>query len=190
MILITGLGNPGKKYARTRHNAGFLTIDLLREKLGFESFKEDKKFKAEICAGEYEGNQLTLLKPQIFMNKSGEAVQEIMSFYKIPLSHLWVIYDDIDLPFRTLRIRKNGSAGTHNGMRSIIEKLGSNNFPRFRIGIGEGSAGFGKSDLSDWILSKVPVKDWMILKKTVEKAAEAVIYALKQDISSAMNRYN
>ena len=134
MYVIVGLGNPGKKYENTRHNMGFMAIDLLADKFGI---KVDKiKHKALIGEGRIANQKVLLAKPQTYMNLSGESVREILSYYKVDVENLIVIYDDIDIPTGTIRIRKFGSAGTHNGMRSVVYQLKSDRFPRIRVGIG------------------------------------------------------
>jgi len=148
MYLIAGLGNPEKKYEATRHNIGFETVDLLCHKNGIAL----NKLKHKALFGEYNvgGQKVIVAKPQTYMNLSGESVVELMNWYKVPMENLIVCYDDIDLEFGRLRIRKNGSAGTHNGMRSIIYLLGRDDFPRVRGGIGRAPAGW---DLADCVRS-------------------------------------
>ena len=134
MKIIAGLGNPGREYENTKHNVGFLTIDILAEKYGIKVNKI--KFKGLVGEGMIGGQKVLLVKPQTYMNLSGQCIREVMAFYKLDPEDLTVIYDDIDLPMGNLRIRKKGSAGTHNGMRSIIYDLQEDGFPRIRIGIG------------------------------------------------------
>ena len=151
MYIIAGLGNPGKKYENTRHNMGFLAVDLLAEKY---DIRIDKiKFKALVGEGRIAGQKVLLVKPQTFMNLSGQSIVEIMNFYKEDVENLIVIYDDIDIPTGTIRIRKKGSAGTHNGMRNIVYLLGDDGFPRIRVGIG---ATDGKQrDLINYVIGGV-----------------------------------
>lgn len=163
MYIIAGLGNPGKQYENTKHNVGFLTIDVLAEKLGIRVSKI--KHKALTGEGFISGEKVILVKPQTYMNLSGESIREILSFYKADPERLVVIYDDIDLPMGSLRIRKKGSAGTHNGMKSIIYQIVSEDFPRVRIGIG----GERKGDLADYVISGFRKED----RKTVEDAFSA-----------------
>lgn len=152
-ILIVGLGNPGKKYEQTRHNAGFLAIDALREKLEFPEWNEKKKQEALVSEGVIGESTIILAKPLTFMNLSGQAVVSLKKTYGIENSNLWCIYDDIDLPLGTVRIRTEGSAGTHNGMRSVVASLGSNDIPRVRIGI-ETRTNRLEEDLTDFVLKK------------------------------------
>ena len=184
MYIIAGLGNPGKKYEHTRHNMGFLALDLLADKYGI---KVDRlKFKALTGEGRIEGKKVLLVKPQTYMNLSGESIRDVMNFYKEPIENLIVIYDDIDIPEGTLRIRPKGSAGTHNGMRNIIYLLGEDEFPRRRVGIG----GERRSDLVDYVIGRVTEgeadKLWEALNKAAEAAADIVI----NDVTHAMQEYN
>ena len=184
MYVIAGLGNPGRKYEKTRHNMGFLALDLLADKYGI---KVDRlKFKALTGEGRIEGKKVLLVKPQTYMNLSGESVREVMNFYKEPIENLIVIYDDIDIPEGTLRIRPKGSAGTHNGMRNIVYLLGDDNFPRIRVGIG----GERKMDLVNYVTGRVTEDEadslWSALNKAAEAAADIVI----NDVIHAMQEYN
>ena len=146
MYIIAGLGNPGKRYENTRHNIGFIALDLLAER---NDIKINKiKHKALVGEGRISGQKFLLVKPQTYMNLSGQSVREVMEYYKEEIDRLVVIYDDIDIPSGTVRIRKKGSAGTHNGMRSIIYDLKSDQFPRIRIGIGNNR----KGDLRDFVI--------------------------------------
>ncbi|MFH0834213.1 MAG: aminoacyl-tRNA hydrolase [Patescibacteria group bacterium] len=136
MKLILGLGNPEKDYGKTRHNFGFRAVDFLAEKLGFPDFKLEKKFKAELTEKEIHGEKIFLVKPQTFMNLSGESAGALLNFYKPKIENFLVISDDLDLPFGTLRFREGGSAGGHNGLKSLIAHFGTENFARLRLGIG------------------------------------------------------
>lgn len=188
MHLIVGLGNPGKTYEKTRHNAGFIALDFLRKKLNFPRFEEKSRFNVEMSEGEYDGEKMMLVKPLTYMNKSGESVKALMNFYKIAPAHIFVICDDVDLSLGSIRIRKKGSPGTHNGVKSVTEGIGSGNFPRFRIGIaGEIEE---KKPLSDYVLERVNPADWDILQEASEQAAESIVLTLKSGLDSAMNRYN
>lgn len=184
MKIVVGLGNPGKEYENTKHNVGFLTIDILAEKLNVKVNKI--KFKALIGETRIANEKVILVKPQTYMNLSGQTVSEIANFYKIDAQDLIVIYDDIDIPIGTLRIRKNGSAGTHNGMRSIIGEYANDNFPRIRIGIG----GERKGDLANYVISGFKKDDIKTVENTIENAAEAVVCIIEHDISTAMQNYN
>ncbi len=184
MYIIAGLGNPGKKYEHTRHNMGFLALDLLADKYGI---KVDRlKFKALTGEGRIEGKKVLLVKPQTYMNLSGESIRDVMHFYKEPIENLIVIYDDIDIPEGTLRIRPKGSAGTHNGMRNIIYLLGEDGFPRIRVGIG----GERRSDLVDYVIGRVTEGEADVLWETLNKAAEAAADIVINDVTHAMQEYN
>ena len=180
MYIIVGLGNPGKQYENTRHNMGFLAVDLLAEKYNIDVNKI--KFKALVGEG-----RILLVKPQTYMNLSGEAVRQAMDFYKIDPEELIVIYDDIDIPTGTFRIRKKGSPGTHNGMRSIIAKLGTGDFPRVRIGIGKKPVYY---ELKDFVLAKLKKDDKAKMLKAAEDAADAVRIIIEKGIAEAQGKYN
>ena len=184
MYIIVGLGNPGKKYESTRHNMGFHVIDLLAEKY---DIKVDKlKFKALVGEGRIADQKVLLIKPQTFMNLSGESVREVMSFYKEPIENLIVIYDDIDLETGSFRIRAKGSAGTHNGMRNIVYQLQDDNFPRIRVGIGSPNRG----DLVDYVIGGIPKEEIPLLEESLTKAAIACAAIVEKGIDKAMNEYN
>lgn len=184
MKIIAGLGNPGKEYENTKHNVGFLTIDILAEKYNIKVNKI--KFKGLIGEGMIEGHKVILVKPQTYMNLSGQCIREIMAFYKLPAEELTVIYDDIDLPMGNLRIRKKGSAGTHNGMRSIIYDLQEDGFPRVRIGIG----GERRGDLAHYVISGFSGDDRKLIEDTIIKAADAVACMISCGTDKAMAEYN
>ncbi|WAW15044.1 aminoacyl-tRNA hydrolase [Peptostreptococcus equinus] len=185
MYIIIGLGNPGKKYERTRHNAGFDVIDKLADK---HSIKVDKiKHKALIGEGRIGNEKVVLVKPQTYMNLSGESVISLVNFYKIDLKNLIVIYDDIDLDVGKLRIRKKGSAGSHNGMKSIIKCINSQEFPRVRVGVSKPQAG---RDLADFVLSRVSKEQVEDMESGFDKAVKTVEEIIDKDIDSAMNKYN
>lgn len=184
MYIIVGLGNPGKKYENTRHNMGFIAVDLLAEKYGI---KVDKiKFKALVGEGRIAGRKVLLVKPQTYMNLSGQSVMEVMSFYKEDIENLIVIYDDIDIPTGTIRLRKKGSAGTHNGMRNIVYLLQEDGFPRIRVGIGSES----KVDLIHYVTSGVTKKEKDLLEDALTRAADAAACIVEKGIEKAMNEYN
>ena len=186
MYLIVGLGNPGQQYAHTRHNAGFDALAVLADKLNVSITRK----KDEALIGEcYIGTQKTLLcMPQTFMNLSGNAVSALLHYFRIPMENLLVIYDDIDLPPGTVRIRKNGSAGTHNGMRSIVEQLGSDQFARVRIGVGDRPAG---ADLAAWVLGHVADEEQRkLLEESFQQAALAAECFVKEGVEAAMCKYN
>ena len=185
MFVIVGLGNPGKKYEKTRHNMGFLAIDKLAEK---HDIKVNKlKHKALTGDGFIFGQKALLVKPQTYMNLSGESVREIVSYYDIDLEDLIVIYDDFDLEIGTIRIRKKGSAGSHNGMKSIIGQIQSKDFPRIRIGIGKSGGG---AEWKDFVLGKTSKQDEKLIEDAVDRASDAVGCILEKGIDKAMNEYN
>lgn len=184
MYVIVGLGNPGKKYENTRHNMGFIAVDLLAEKYGI---KVDKiKHKALVGEGRIAGQKVLLVKPQTFMNLSGESVREVVNYYKVDMEDLTVIYDDIDLSLGTIRIRKFGSAGTHNGMKSVVYQLQSDQFPRIRVGVGNES----REDLASFVTGGFPRKDVPIIEEALIKAADAAVSIIEDGIDMAMNKYN
>ena len=184
MYIIAGLGNPGRKYENTRHNMGFITIDKIAEELGI---KVDKiKFKALVGEANFSGQKVVLVKPQTYMNLSGQSVREVMNFYKPPMENLTVIYDDIDIPTGSVRIRKSGSAGTHNGMRDIIYNLADSGFSRIRIGIGSERRG----DLADYVTGGFTKEEVPLLEDAVTRAAAAALSIVADGIDRAMNKYN
>lgn len=184
MKIIAGLGNPGKEYENTKHNVGFLTIDILAEKYDIKVNKI--KFKGLIGEGMIGTEKVILVKPQTYMNLSGQCIREIVAFYKLDMEDLVVIYDDIDLPMGNLRIRKKGSAGTHNGMRSIIYDLQDDGFPRVRVGIG----GERKGDLANYVISGFSGDDRKLIEEAIVKAADAVACLVEDGIDRAMVDYN
>ncbi len=184
MYIIAGLGNPGKKYENTRHNMGFIAIDLLAEEFGI---KVDKlKFKSLVGEGRIAGQRVLLMKPQTYMNLSGEAIREAVNFYKIDPEELIVIYDDIDIPTGTFRIRKKGSAGTHNGMRSVVYQIQSDQFPRIRVGIGSET----KMDLINYVVGGISKSERELLEDSLVKSAKAAACIVEKGIDKAMNEYN
>lgn len=184
--LVVGLGNPGPKYENTRHNAGFMTLDVLAEKFSAEF--SGAKFKSLSAKTSINGKNILLLKPQTFMNLSGEAVAEAMAFYKIPRENVIVIFDDISLDVGKLRIRKKGSAGGHNGMKNIIERTGSDEFLRIKIGVGKKPE--PNWDLSDWVLSSFKDEEKAPLSTALENACGALLLLLEGQPERAMSRYN
>jgi len=184
--LIVGLGNPGKQYADTRHNVGFLVIDYLAEKLGI---KVDRvKFKSVIGEGFVGYEKVVLAKPQTYMNLSGEAVIDMVQWYKIGPEDLLVVFDDMDLPLGKLRLRMKGGAGGHNGMKSIIYLIQSEEFPRLRIGIGRPENENVES--VDYVLGKFSDEEAKIITEAVKKAADAVLEVLEKGVEKAMNEVN
>ncbi|AEE95994.1 aminoacyl-tRNA hydrolase [Mahella australiensis] len=185
MYIIVGLGNPGDRYKYTRHNVGFMVIDILAQRNGIKLNKLDyKALWGEAWIG---AEKVILAKPQTFMNASGESVYDIVRYFKPPLEHLIVIYDDIDLPLGRIRIRTKGSAGTHNGMRSIIYMLDSDAFPRIRVGIDRPGPGM---DLVNYVLSGFDEQEQPIIYKAMERAADAAEAIVKDGIEIAMSKYN
>ena len=183
--LIVGLGNPGSKYEHTRHNMGFLTVDLLAEKLGVKLNKV--KFKAAYNIVNFAGCKCLVMKPQTYMNLSGEAVREAAQFYKVPADHILVIYDDISLPVGKLRERPSGSAGGHNGIKNIIAHLGTQDFPRVKIGVAApGDAG----DMIDWVIGVPSQAERKILAQSFEKAIDAAECIIIDGCQKAMNGFN
>ena len=184
--IIAGLGNPGKQYEYTRHNAGFLALDVLAEAHGI---KVDRlKFKSLCGAGTIGGSGVLLIKPQTFMNLSGEAVRDAMSFYKVPPERVIVIFDDISLDVGKLRIRRKGSDGGHNGMKNIIYLTGSDAFPRVKLGIG--AKPHPDYDLAAWVTSRFTKDEGARLEEAFKNAAEAVRLMLAGETEAAMGRYN
>ena len=184
--LVVGLGNPGEKYENTRHNAGFLVADELGERGRFPI--QRLKFKALTNAAAIGGQGALVMKPATYMNLSGEAVGEEARFYKVAPNHVLVISDDVDLPLGKLRIRTGGSAGGHNGLKSVIQHLGTDQFPRLKVGVG------GKPhpdyDMADWVLGKLQGEDKKVMDEAVKRAAEAVECFLRDGPQKAMNRFN
>ena len=185
MYIIAGLGNPTKEYEKTRHNAGFDAIDVLAEKHGIQI--TERKHKAFCGTGFIGGERVLLAKPQTFMNASGESLREAADFYKIRPEQVIVIYDDISLRVGQLRIRTKGSAGGHNGIKSIIAHLGSQDFPRIKIGVG---AKPDRMDLADYVLSRFSQTDRQMMEDAFQDAADAVKFMLADGADAAMNRYN
>lgn len=186
MKLITGLGNPGDRYKLTRHNIGFLVLDYISKQ---ENLSFDKKKKYKICSFNKLQDKIFLLKPYTYMNLSGTAVRSVSDFYKIEPNNIIVIHDDIDLNFGEIRIKKNGGAGGHNGLKSIISELNTNSFFRIRIGIKTDV--HEDYDLSDYVLSKFSAKELNVLDKIFETVYDILFsYFLKNEISDAMQKYN
>lgn len=184
--LVVGLGNPGPRYAFTRHNAGFMAVEYIRQKT--EAGPEKLRFKSLCSEAEISGKRVLLIKPQTFMNSSGEAVREAAEFYKIPMSRVIVLYDDITLAPGRLRIRTRGSDGGHNGMKSIIFQCRTEQFPRVRIGIGERP--HPDYDLADWVLTDFTEQEKEKLFDALCRAYEAVCLLVEERAEEAMNLYN
>jgi PTH1 family peptidyl-tRNA hydrolase len=182
--LIAGLGNPGKRYERTRHNVGFMVVDELAKRLKGDG--KLRRFEAEITERSTKVGRLILLKPQTFMNSSGNAVAPAVRWYKVPWDHVLVVYDDLDLPFGRIRLRPSGSSGGHNGMESIIKSLGTEDFPRLRLGIGR----TGRSGTIGYVLSRFSREEEKQLKDYVRRAADAALRWHCEGIDVAMNEFN
>ncbi len=185
MYIIAGLGNPGKEYEHTRHNVGFDTIDFIAQKNGISV--TEKKAKALVGSGYIEGQKVLLVKPQTFMNLSGDSISELVNFYKIAPEELIVIYDDISLEPGNLRIRRKGSAGGHNGMKSIIARCGSDGFPRVKVGVGAKPDGW---DLAAHVLARFSNDDRALVEEAIADAADAVRLMVSDEVDEAMNLYN
>jgi len=184
--LIVGLGNPGLEYAQTRHNAGFMTLDLLAER----EHTEIKRMKFKSLCGDavIAGKRCLLMKPTTYMNNSGQAVAEAMQFYKLPIDHIIVVYDDISLEPSRLRIRRKGSDGGHNGIKSIIYLTGEDTFPRIKLGVGKKPR--PDYNLADWVLSRFTKEELEQLHIAAEHACESIALMVNGKIEEAMNRYN
>ena len=184
--LIVGLGNPGKDYTRTRHNCGFRALDILAEKL---KCKVDKgKFQGLYGQCNYQGKKLLLLKPQTYMNLSGKSVLQLSAYFHVPPQRIIVMFDDISLEPGRLRIRADGSAGGHNGIKSIIQEVGSQDFPRVKIGVG--AKPNPEYDLADWVLSSFSASEEKALGPALERAAEAALCIIDRGVPEAANRFN
>ena len=184
MKLIVGLGNPGKEYDMTRHNTGFYCLDVLSDEMNQSIDKE--KFKGLYTKFKYKGEDVILLKPTTYMNNSGIALRQCMDFFKVSCEDILVLYDDMDMPVGKLRLRQKGSAGGHNGIKSIISHIGTQDFDRIRIGIGKDKM----IPVVDWVLGKFPQEQQEELNKALEQAAKAAKFSIKHSFSDTMNRYN
>ena len=186
MFVIVGLGNPGKKYEKTRHNIGFNVIDAMADKYNIRV--KERKHQALVGSGFIEGQKVMLVKPTTYMNKSGDSVSDVLDYYKLdPESELIVIYDDISLEPGNIRIRKKGSAGGHNGIKDIIRQLGTEKFLRIKVGVGAKPKGW---DLADHVLGRFSTEDRKLVDEAIEKAAKAVDIMISQGADAAMNEYN
>ena len=184
--LIVGLGNPGKEYTRTRHNCGFRALDVLADQLGC---KVDKgKFQGLYGQCSYRGRKLLLLKPQTYMNLSGRSVLQLSAYFNVPPQRIIVMFDDISLEPGRVRIRSDGSAGGHNGIKSIISELGSQDFPRVKIGVG--SKPTPEYDLADWVLSSFSAQEEKALVPALERAADAALCIIEHGVPESANRFN
>jgi PTH1 family peptidyl-tRNA hydrolase len=186
--MIVCLGNPGAKYAKTRHNAGFMAADALERETGVKINKI--KFKALTAVADIGGQAALIMKPQTYMNLSGEAVGEAARFYKIEPDHIIVVSDEMSIPAGKMRIRRKGSAGGHNGLKNIIAHLGTDAFPRIRIGVGAPAPGDDHEEVIDWVIGSVPKAELKLIEETAAKAAEACACYITNGPDQAMNRYN
>ena len=185
MLIIAGLGNPGKEYENTRHNAGFMVMDALAEKIGADI--SEKKHKALCGKGVIGGEKGILMKPQTYMNSSGESIRAAADYYKVDPEDILIVYDDISLAPGQLRIRAKGSAGGHNGIKSIIAHLGTQEFPRVKVGVGEKPKGY---DLADYVLGHFTKEEQAIFAERFDEVYDAVQLIVMGDITEAMNRHN
>lgn len=183
--LIIGLGNPGREYKETRHNIGFMLIDHLAERIGARGMKVQSK--AIVTSALYEEHKVILAKPQTYMNLSGQSVQGLLHFYKIPTANLLIAHDDLDIPFGTLRIRPTGGPGGQRGMANTIELLGTKDFPRLRLGIGRPP---GRMEAKDYVLQNFSKEDAKLLPDVLSRAADAALEFVMKGLNAAMNKYN
>lgn len=190
MHLIVGLGNPGPEFAGTRHNVGWMCLERLARRVGV-SF-DRYQFRAQLAFWADDGRKVALAKPLTFMNRSGEAVGPLVRFYKVSLDRLMVVYDDLDLPPGRIRIRPKGGAGGHHGMESIIEKLGSSDFPRLRVGIGRppGPRAYDPEVVARYVLTSFSAAERPLIDAALDRAVEALIVWVREGIEAAMNRFN
>ena len=184
--LIVGLGNPGQKYEHTRHNMGFLTVNLLAEQLNVKLNKV--KFKSAYNIVRFGGQKCLVMKPQTYMNLSGESVGEAARFYKVPADHVLVISDDVSLPVGKLRIRQSGSAGGHNGLKNIILHLGTDAFPRIKVGVG--MPDHPEHEMVDWVIGKPQGEEAKTLRAALDRAADAALTVITDGAARAMNKFN
>jgi PTH1 family peptidyl-tRNA hydrolase len=183
--LIVGLGNPGRQYRKNRHNIGFLMVDRLAERLDVSFSRLEAK--ALVTKADYQGLRLVLAKPQTYMNLSGQAVASLVKFYKIPLENLLVAYDDVDLPFGSLRLRPTGGSAGQKGMSSIIERLGTQDFPRLRLGVGRPP---GRMDAADYVLQDFSSSEEPVLTESLERGVQSVLIFVTLGLEAAMNQFN
>jgi len=183
--LIVGLGNPGREYTQTRHNIGFMLIDRLTVRLNARGMKVQSK--AIVITAQHEGQKLILAKPQTFMNLSGQAIQGLVCFYKLPLDHVLIAHDDLDLPFCTIRMRPGGGAGGQKGIKSTIDQLGTPEFARLRLGIDRPP---GRMDAAAYVLQEFSQKELMAVSETLDRAADAALTWVTDGLNTAMNKFN
>ena len=190
MILIVGLGNPSKKFEKTRHNVGFRVVNEFAKKNNFPDFKISKKFNALISEGEFNNEKVILAKSQTFMNLSGKAVKKLVSSFRFQVSGLWVVHDDIDLPLGKIRIVKNRGSAGHKGVESIIRAINSKNFVRFRIGIKSQKIENRKQKVEVFVLQKFNKDEEKIIKEVTQKTVEEIEFSLKEGLEKAMAKFN
>ena len=183
--LIVGLGNPGSEYAQTRHNVGFMLVDRICVRLNARGMKLQSK--AIVITAQHEGQKLILAKPQTFMNLSGQAIQGLIHFYKVPLDHVLVAHDDLDLPFCTIRMRPGGGAGGQKGVKSTIDQLGTAEFPRLRFGLDRPP---GRMDAAAYVLQEFSPKELQAVSETLDRAADAALTWVSEGLNMAMNKFN
>lgn len=187
MLLIVGLGNPGKEYEGTRHNVGFVVVEALAKGAGLK-WKNEAKFKGEVAKGKIGGRDVVLLKPKTFMNLSGDSVVPATHFFKIDAkAQLFVVHDDLDLSAGALKISTGAGAGGHNGVKSLIERLGHNDFTRFRLGIGRPT---GQLPIEDYVLRRPTKEETTLIKPAMERCVEALIKTIESGVTAAMNKFN
>ena len=185
MKVIIGLGNPGKRYEKTRHNAGFMVVDHLAQRLNVQL--TTRKFKALLAETFVKGEKVILVKPQTYMNLSGQCIKPFIDFYKIPLENVLVIYDDMDVEIENIKIRKKGGPGTHNGAKSVVHELVSEDFPRIRVGVGKP---IDEYDAIDYVIGKLDEEQYKKLEVGINRASEAAIYYIEHGIDNTMNKFN
>ena len=183
--IVAGLGNPGAKYAQTRHNAGFMALDYIEEKYNFKTNRV--KFKSLVGEANFAGKRVLFMRPQTFMNLSGEAIREAADFYKVPSDNIIIIYDDVSFDPGTMRIKRKGSAGGHNGIKNIILQLDTDVFPRIKLGVGIKPKDY---DMVDWVLGKLPPDTHKDFFSTLEKTPEALELIISGNLDKAMNQFN
>ena len=186
LFLVVGLGNPGAEYARTRHNAGFLVVEEMAQRVK-AGWNFEKKFSALVAKAERDGRKVLFAKPQTFMNLSGGAVSALLNFYQVPLAHLLVVVDDADLPFGEIRLKPKGSSGGHHGLESIEQHVGSREFARLKVGIGRKD---GRREITGHVLGKFSTDELPLLEKVLRHAADQAECRVADGIEKAMNRFN
>jgi PTH1 family peptidyl-tRNA hydrolase len=187
MYLIVGLGNPGEEYFNTRHNMGFHVVEELSERLGISELRFKTKCRAMVAEAKIADHKLILAEPQTFMNLSGEAVRLLLNWYKIPLDHLIVVHDDVDIDPGEIRVKAGGSSAGHHGIESIVEHINEKQFTRVRVGVGRGKA---LNDVTEYVLKDVPKKDKAAVSLAISNAADAVMSIVTEGLAPAMNKFN